>query len=67
VAHGGRGPTAMRPGGRGGGPLVRAHTAVGHGVRGLPPCGTAIEAYRHAVALSPGSVVGHAVCMGLLQ
>jgi hypothetical protein len=59
VAHDGRGPTAVRHGGRGCGPLARAHTAVGYGVRGLPSCGMVVEAYRQAAAWPPGSAVGH--------
>jgi hypothetical protein len=55
----GRHSIAVRHGGRGRGPLARAHTDVGHGVRGLPPCGTTVEAYRQAAAWPPGSVVGH--------
>jgi hypothetical protein len=56
VTHGGRGPTAARHGGMGRGPLARAHTVVGHGVRTLPPCRTAVGAYRQAAAWPPGRI-----------
>jgi hypothetical protein len=59
MVHSDRRPTAVRHGGRGRGPLARTHTVVGHGVRGLPPCGTTVEAYRQAAAWPPGSTVGH--------
>jgi hypothetical protein len=38
MAHGVREPTAARHSGMGRGPLARAHTAVGHDIRSLPPC-----------------------------
>jgi hypothetical protein len=44
VAHDGRVPTAARHGGRGRGPLAKAHTAMGHDVRSLPPCRTVVGA-----------------------
>jgi hypothetical protein len=56
VSHGVRGPTAARHGGKGRGPLARAHTAVGHGVRSLPPWRTAVRAYRRAAAWPPGRI-----------
>jgi hypothetical protein len=59
VTHDGRGPTAARHGGMGRGPLARAHTAVGHSVRSLPPSRTAVGAYRQAAAWPPGSAAGH--------
>jgi hypothetical protein len=49
----------VRHDGRGRGPLARAHSTVGHDVRGLPPCGTTVGAYRQAVAWPPGSTAGH--------
>jgi hypothetical protein len=54
-----QGPTAARHGGRGRGPLARAHTAVGHDVRSLTLCGTAVGAYRQAATWPPGSIAGH--------
>jgi hypothetical protein len=59
VAHGVRGPTAARHGGRGRGPLARAHTIVGHGVRYLTSCSTTVGAYRQAAAWPPGSAASH--------
>jgi hypothetical protein len=55
---------AVGHGGRGRGPLARAHTAVGHGVRSLPPCGTVVGAYRQAAAWSPASTADHNVMYG---
>jgi hypothetical protein len=50
VAHGVRGPTAAWHGGMCRGPLARAHTAVGNGVRSLAPWRTTLGAYCQAAA-----------------